>query len=109
MLLSESISFGVLFIRSSGNTTLSASGTLLPASFSLAPAVEQINSGYKDTQSLVVTVASIVEPFLSLQHRESISQVGILVSLLHLVLLRCTETMHEPLILLLISRRRNHR
>ncbi|KAF7149964.1 hypothetical protein RHSIM_Rhsim02G0132600 [Rhododendron simsii] len=60
-------------LYNSGNTTLSASGMLLPASFSLAPAVEQINSGYKDTQSLVVTVASIVEPFLSLQHRESIS------------------------------------
>ncbi|KAE9452563.1 hypothetical protein C3L33_15536, partial [Rhododendron williamsianum] len=61
-------------LYNSGNTTLSASGMLLPASFSLAPLVEQINSGYKDTQSLVVTVASIVEPFLSLQHRESISQ-----------------------------------
>lgn len=72
---------------------------LLPASFSLAPLVEQINSGYKDTESLVVTVASIVEPFLSLQHRESISQVGILVNLLHIFLLLCTETMHKPLIL----------
>ncbi|XP_057471812.1 glyoxysomal processing protease, glyoxysomal isoform X1 [Actinidia eriantha] len=44
-------------LYNSGKTTLSASGILLPGS-----------------SALVVTVASIVEPFLSLQHRENMSQ-----------------------------------
>ncbi|KAH7857372.1 hypothetical protein Vadar_011929 [Vaccinium darrowii] len=61
-------------LYNSGNTTLSASGILLPASFSVAPSVLQIDGGYKDPQSLVVTVASIVGPFLSLEQRESMSQ-----------------------------------
>ena len=66
----------VCFNFSSGKSTLSASGILLPGS-----SANQINGG-KDAQwlpgsALVVTVASIVEPFLSLQHRENMSQVGL--------------------------------
>uniref|UniRef100_A0A5B7BU36 Putative glyoxysomal processing protease, glyoxysomal n=1 Tax=Davidia involucrata TaxID=16924 RepID=A0A5B7BU36_DAVIN len=62
----------------SGETTLSASGMLLPGSLYVAPLAKQFPSD-NDTQSLlssalVVTVASIVEPFLLLQHRENSSQ-----------------------------------
>lgn len=86
------VNVGFLFFRSSGNTTLSASGILLPASFSVAPSVLQIDGSYKDTQSLVVTVASIVGPFLSLEQRESMSQVGILENSLFIFLLLCAVT-----------------
>ncbi|GFZ06197.1 protease-like protein [Actinidia rufa] len=60
-------------LYNSGKSTLSASGILLPGS-----SANHINGG-KDAQwlpgsALVVTVASIVEPFLSLQHRENMSQ-----------------------------------
>ncbi|KAA8515230.1 hypothetical protein F0562_018540 [Nyssa sinensis] len=62
----------------SGETTLSASGMLLPGSFSVAPIAKQFRSE-NETQSLlscalVVTVASIVEPFLLQQHRGNVSQ-----------------------------------
>ncbi|KAM7530652.1 hypothetical protein LguiB_034062 [Lonicera macranthoides] len=61
----------------SGKTTLSASGMLLPNSF-YDPALANKFFGNSDTQafqgSLVLTVASVIEPFISLQHRENISQ-----------------------------------
>ncbi|KAL6992533.1 hypothetical protein U1Q18_010643, partial [Sarracenia purpurea var. burkii] len=65
-------------LYNSGKTTVSASGILLPGSFSVYPSAKQINGG-KDRGSqpgsaLVVTVASIIEPFLPQQHRENMSQ-----------------------------------
>lgn len=60
--------YGFLFLGkfSSGKTTLSASGMLLPCNIFDAEVAER-NWG---VNGLVVTVASVVEPFLSLQHRE---------------------------------------
>ncbi|CAH1440166.1 unnamed protein product [Lactuca virosa] len=49
----------------SGKTTLSASGVLLPTSFNVS----------SEPMSLVLTVASIIEPFLSPKHRDHMSQV----------------------------------
>ncbi|KAI3697873.1 hypothetical protein L6452_30972 [Arctium lappa] len=56
----------------SGKTTLSASGMVLPSSFNVGPVAEQISS---EPMSLVLTVASIIEPFLSSKHRDLMSQV----------------------------------
>ncbi|KAJ4981908.1 hypothetical protein NE237_032745 [Protea cynaroides] len=62
----------------SGKTTLSASGLLLPSSFSDSPILKYVRGSNDQTSSsvmaIVVTVASIVEPFLSQQHRESAAQ-----------------------------------
>lgn len=67
---------------SSGTTTISASGMLLPNALYDADVAEQLCCGGSDRSPvLVVTVASVVEPFLSLQHRESITQVEIVVVL----------------------------
>ncbi|KAJ6333507.1 hypothetical protein OIU77_009387 [Salix suchowensis] len=52
----------------SGDTTLSASGLLLPDTLYAAELAKSQGLG------LVVTVASVVEPFLSSKHREGISQ-----------------------------------
>lgn len=49
-----------------GNTTLSASGVLFPRSILCEDGQDM---------ALVLTVASLVEPFLTLAHRASISQV----------------------------------
>ncbi|KAJ0808568.1 putative peptidase S1C, peptidase S1, PA clan, peptidase S1, PA clan, chymotrypsin-like protein [Helianthus annuus] len=49
----------------SGKTTLSSSGIILPSSFDVS----------REPMSLVITVASIVEPFLSSKHRDQIDQV----------------------------------
>ncbi|KAF6141927.1 hypothetical protein GIB67_037895 [Kingdonia uniflora] len=49
----------------SGVTTLSASGLLLPHSF------KEIPISYSSASALVVTVASVVEPFLSQKHRQN--------------------------------------
>ncbi|OVA00367.1 hypothetical protein BVC80_1183g63 [Macleaya cordata] len=57
----------------SGKTTLSASGFLLPDSFIDFPIVKHIRQ-HSSASALVVTVASIVEPFISLQHRENNTQ-----------------------------------
>ncbi|XP_047313445.1 glyoxysomal processing protease, glyoxysomal isoform X2 [Impatiens glandulifera] len=57
----------------SGNTTISASGMLFPESFKVSPTVKNFNGDNK-TARLIVTVASVIEPFLSLQHREKLSQ-----------------------------------
>lgn len=58
----------------SGKTTLSASGMLLPDSLrNYSIANNHIGGG--DNVTLVVTVASVLEPFLSKQSRENVSQV----------------------------------
>lgn len=56
----------MLLCFSSGKTTLSASGMLLPNNIYDADVAER-NWG---VNGLVVTVASVFEPFLSMQHRE---------------------------------------
>ncbi|KAI3994776.1 hypothetical protein MKX01_037327 [Papaver californicum] len=58
----------------SGKTTLSASGILLPDSFNKFPIVKHIRENSSSVSALVVTVASIVEPFLSVQHRDNNTQ-----------------------------------
>ncbi|XP_052202862.1 glyoxysomal processing protease, glyoxysomal isoform X2 [Diospyros lotus] len=61
-----------------GKTTLSASGMLLPGSFGIDPAARQIDSRNDaltfSGSTVVVTVASVFEPFLSLLQRENMSQ-----------------------------------
>lgn len=66
-------SFGY-FICSSGKTTLSSSGIILPSSFNVGLLAKQIGS---KPVSMVMTVASIVEPFLSSKHRDHMSQVTV--------------------------------
>ncbi|XP_024159587.1 glyoxysomal processing protease, glyoxysomal isoform X1 [Rosa chinensis] len=59
----------------SGTTTISASGMLLPETLYDGEVANQLCGGGSDrSPALVVTVASVVEPFLSLQHRESLAQ-----------------------------------
>ncbi|XP_011043412.1 PREDICTED: glyoxysomal processing protease, glyoxysomal-like isoform X1 [Populus euphratica] len=58
----------------SGKTTLSASGLLLPDTLYDADLANRILEGKSQGLGLVVTVASVVEPFLSSKHREGISQ-----------------------------------
>nr|GME13717.1 glyoxysomal processing protease, glyoxysomal isoform X2 [Ipomoea batatas] len=65
-------------LYNSGRTTLSASGMLLPRSLVNASVAKQ-NVGEGNLQSmggyvLVMTVASVIEPFLSQQHRDSMSK-----------------------------------
>ncbi|MCL7034436.1 hypothetical protein MKW94_028176 [Papaver nudicaule] len=64
----------------SGKTTLSASGFLLPNSFNKFPIVKHIRENSSSVSALVVTVASVVEPFLSEQHRDSNTQVDVPIS-----------------------------
>ncbi|KAK6932596.1 hypothetical protein RJ641_002220, partial [Dillenia turbinata] len=54
----------------SGKTTLSASGVIWPK---LGDGAENKTTPFWDSP-VIVTVASVVEPFLSVQHRENISQ-----------------------------------
>ncbi|XP_019175610.1 PREDICTED: glyoxysomal processing protease, glyoxysomal isoform X2 [Ipomoea nil] len=65
-------------LYNSGRTTLSASGMLLPSSLVNASVAKQ-NVGEGNLQSmggyvLVMTVASVIEPFLSQQHRDNMSK-----------------------------------
>ncbi|VFQ78479.1 unnamed protein product [Cuscuta campestris] len=65
-------------LYNSGRTTLSASGMLLPRSFVKASVAKQFE-GEGDLQSgggciLVITVASVLEQFLSQQYRDNMSQ-----------------------------------
>lgn len=61
---------------SSGETTLSASGTLIPDTlFDSEVARHLFGDLYDDGMTLVVTVASVVEPFLSLKQRENVPKV----------------------------------
>ncbi|PON61385.1 Peptidase S1C [Trema orientale] len=55
----------------SGRTTLSASGMLLPHTLYDYAVAKQLCGDGDDFPVLVVTVASVVEPFLSVQHREN--------------------------------------
>ncbi|KAK1415579.1 hypothetical protein QVD17_31362 [Tagetes erecta] len=56
----------------SGKTTLSSSGIILPGSFNVGPVAKQTGS---KPMSIVMTVASIVEPFLTSKHRDHMSQI----------------------------------
>ena len=67
--------FIFLGICSSGKTTLSASGLLLPDTLYDADLATRILETKSQGLGLVVTVASVIEPFLSSKHRESISLV----------------------------------
>lgn len=68
--------FSLWVLCSSGKTTLSASGMLLPdALYSSEAAKRVLNCDSGQSLALVVTVASVVEPFLSAEHRENMSQV----------------------------------
>lgn len=62
---------------SSGSTTLSASGMLLPRNVLSGEVAAKLmaEAGQDQGLALVLTVASLVEPFLTLAHRTSISQV----------------------------------
>lgn len=68
--------FVLLGMCSSGETTLSASGVLVPDKFCDAEVARGLYGGEFEDRVLVVTVASVVEPFLSPQHRENVPQVG---------------------------------
>lgn len=83
---------------------MSASGMLLPSSLVNASVAKQ-NVGEGNLQSmggyvLVMTVASVIEPFLSQQHRDSMSKVKDLYSLVCRIcvwfveLLLCSHTWH---------------
>lgn len=69
-------SFLLLGMYSSGETTLSASGLLVPDTLCDTQVVKRLYGDNFEDRVLVVTVASVVEPFLSPQHRENIPQVG---------------------------------
>lgn len=69
------LNFLYLGTCSSGKTTLSASGLLLPDTLYDAELANRILEAKSQGLGLVVTVASVVEPFLSSKHREGISQV----------------------------------
>ncbi|KAB2078037.1 hypothetical protein ES319_A06G133700v1 [Gossypium barbadense] len=59
----------------SGKTTLSASGMLLPDTLYNTEVVKCIwDTDSGQNLMLVMTVASLVEPFLTIQHRENLSQ-----------------------------------
>ncbi|MCI02842.1 glyoxysomal processing protease glyoxysomal-like [Trifolium medium] len=60
----------------SGETTLSASGFLVPDTLCDTQVAKRLYSDDFEDRVLIVTVASVVEPFLSPQHRENIPQVG---------------------------------
>ena len=98
MQLLNCLLFGLFFvICSSGKTTLSASGMLLPNSF-YDPAIANNFFGNTDTQLfrglLVLTVASVIEPFISLHHRENISQVGGRVQIRYMCNARLTKNVY---------------
>lgn len=59
----------------SGKTTLSASGMLLPDTLYDSGAAKSLFGNTDQSPVLIVTVASVIEPFLSQQHEERISQV----------------------------------
>ncbi|CAL0300907.1 unnamed protein product [Lupinus luteus] len=58
----------------SGETTLSASGMLVPDTLSDTQSAKLLYDDKSDGRVLVLTVASLVEPFLSPQHRHNIPQ-----------------------------------
>lgn len=66
---------GSLCFHRSGTTTLSASGMLLPDTLYDAEVAKRLYGHNDRCPALVLTVASIVEPFLTLEHREKIAEV----------------------------------
>ncbi|KAG4960437.1 Glyoxysomal processing protease, glyoxysomal [Glycine soja] len=58
----------------SGETTLSASGVLVPDTLCDSQVATRLNGDNCEDRVLVVTVASVVEPFLSPQQRDNIPQ-----------------------------------
>ena len=72
------VGFGFLLLSmcSSGETTLSASGVLVPDTLCDSQVATRLNGDNCEDRVLVVTVASVVEPFLSPQQRDNIPQVG---------------------------------
>lgn len=68
-------SFLLLGMCSSGETTLSASGMLVPDTLCDTQVAMRLYGDNFEGRILVVTVASVVEPFLSPLHRENIPQV----------------------------------
>ncbi len=62
-------------LYSSGKTTLSASGILLPDTLYDGEVAKRLYGQDDRCPVLVVTVASVLEPFLSLQHRQNIAEV----------------------------------
>lgn len=64
---------------SSGETTLSASGFLIPDTLYDEEVARHLYGDLCEGMGLVVTVASVVEPFLSLQQRENVPLVGAIV------------------------------
>lgn len=58
----------------SGQTTLSASGMLVPDTLCDSQVATHLYGDNSEDRVLIVTVASVVEPFLSPQHRENIPQ-----------------------------------
>ncbi|KAI9077002.1 hypothetical protein K1719_041078 [Acacia pycnantha] len=58
----------------SGETTLSASGMLIPANLYDTEVAKHLYGDLCEGMCLVVTVASVVEPFLSPQQRDNVSQ-----------------------------------
>ncbi|GMY37401.1 glyoxysomal processing protease, glyoxysomal isoform X2 [Fagus crenata] len=58
----------------SGKTTLSASGILLPDTLYDGDVAKRLYGQDDRCPVLVVTVASVLEPFLSLQHRQNIAE-----------------------------------
>lgn len=67
----------LLGMCSSGETTLSASGMLVPDTlFDDTQVAKLLYGDNSEGRVLVLTVASVVEPFLSPQHRHSIPQVA---------------------------------
>lgn len=67
--------FLFVVVYSSGKTTLSASGMLLPDTLYDSAIAKHLLGERDRSPVLVVTVASIIEPFLAQQQKESISQV----------------------------------
>ncbi|CAN8304032.1 unnamed protein product [Cochlearia groenlandica] len=57
-----------------GNTTLSASGMLFPSNVLNGEVVSKLMLEAGKDIALVLTVASVVEPFLTSRHRDSVSQ-----------------------------------
>lgn len=68
-------SFLFLGMCSSGETTLSASGMLVPDPLCDTQVARRLYGDNFEGRILVLTVASLVEPFLSPLHRENIPQV----------------------------------
>jgi len=76
-LMMAGFGFLLLGMRSSGETTLSASGMLVPDTLYDAQVATRLYGDNCEDRVLVVTVASVVEPFLSPQQRENIPKVGV--------------------------------